>query len=212
MEYITPLVQAIAELDEKSLMDAMQGALREKQEAARIESSLQEGLRQVGARFAQGQYYLADMIVSGELYQEAMDLLIQNKQLQSRQQKSGKVLISVMKDDVHDIGKNIVRMLLTLDGFEVMDLGVDVQTEELISAVQSYQPDIIALCGVMSFSADHMMETIRRLGELPNRSSFRVIVGGSCVNEKTALDIGADGFTREAYNVPKLCAKLMKER
>ena len=66
--------------------------------------------------------------------------------------------------------------------------------------------------GVMSFSADHMTETIRRLGELPNRSSFRVIVGGSCVNEKTALDIGADGFTRDAYNVPKLCTKLMRER
>ena len=163
-------------------------------------------------RFAQGQYYLADMIVSGDLYQEAMNLLISNKQLEGRQQKSGKVLIGVMKDDIHDIGKDIVQMLLKLDGFDVMDLGVDVPTEEFLSAVQSYQPDIIALCGVMSFSADHMTEAIRRLGELPNRSSFRVIVGGSCVNEKTALDIGADGFTRDAYNVPKLCTKLMRER
>ena len=140
MEYIMPLVQAMAELDEKSLMDAMQDALREKQKTERIENSLQEGLKQVGVRFAQGQYYLADMIVSGDLYQEAMNLLISNKQLEGRQQKSGKVLIGVMKDDIHDIGKDIVQMLLKLDGFDVMDLGVDVPTEEFLSAVQSYQP------------------------------------------------------------------------
>ena len=85
MEYIMPLVQAMAELDEKSLMDAMQDALREKQKTERIENSLQEGLKQVGVRFAQGQYYLADMIVSGDLYQEAMNLLISNKQLEGRQ-------------------------------------------------------------------------------------------------------------------------------
>ena len=119
MEYIMPLVQAMAELDEKSLMDAMQDALREKQKTERIENSLQEGLKQVGVRFAQGQYYLADMIVSGDLYQEAMNLLISNKQLEGRQQKSGKVLIGVMKDDIHDIGKDIVQMLLKLDGFDV---------------------------------------------------------------------------------------------
>lgn len=103
-------------------------ALREKQKTERIENSLQEGLKQVGVRFAQGQYYLADMIVSGDLYQEAMNLLISNKQLEGRQQKSGKVLIGVMKDDIHDIGKDIVQMLLKLDGFDVMDLGVDVPT------------------------------------------------------------------------------------
>ena len=211
MEYNQPLVRAMAELDENALMAAMEDVLSGPMSMQQIEGSLQEGLKQVGVRFAEGQYYLADMIVGGDLYQEAMTMLISRRRLEPLQQKKGKVLIGVMKDDIHDIGKDIVRMLLTLDGFDVMDLGVDVPTEEFISAVQSYQPDIIALCGVMTFSARRMMETIQRLGELPNRASFRIIVGGSCIDEKTALDIGADGFTRDAYNVSKLCAKLMEE-
>lgn len=210
MELIAPLVQAMTELDEKSLMDAIRRCLAERQEPARIECSLQEGLKQVGIRYASGQYYLADMIVGGDLYQEALSLLIANKQTDSAHKARGKVLIGVMKDDIHDIGKDIVRTLLTLDGFDVMDLGVDVPEDEFISAVQNYQPDIIALCGVMTFSADRMLETIRRLCELPTRSHFRIIVGGSCVDQKTALKIGADGFTRDAYDVPSLCDKLIR--
>lgn len=209
-ETIARLVSAVAELDEDTMNKALADCIAGGFALETMESALQDGLKQVGERFAQGQYYLADMIVGGDLYQEAMNrLLIQKPE---KEAQGGKVLIGVMKDDIHDIGKDIVRMLLTINGYQVEDLGVDVPDETFLEAAERMHPDIIALCGVMTFSVNHMIRTIDLLNALPNRKEFRIIVGGSCIDEKTARRIGADGFTKDAYNVPSLCRDLTKER
>ena len=212
MDIHAQLVHAVTELDEELLWSTISICLQAGTDIHEVESGLHEGLRNVGQRFAQGEYYLADMIVGGDLYQEAMRMVLQHQDLDQLPNGSrGRVLIGVMEDDIHDIGKDIVKMLLLVDGFEVVDLGVDVPTPEFSKAVEEHRPDIVALCGVMTFSTPRMADVIRDLGQLPYRDSFKIIVGGSCVSQKDALAMGADGYTRDAYDVAKLCKSLLGE-
>jgi len=212
MEHIKSLVHAMTELNETQLFAAIDACLQEQIEQHQMQLALQEGLKNVGQRFAKGQYYLADMMVGGDLYQEAIQRIVNQTPQLAHTASAGKVLIGVMKDDIHDIGKDVVRMLLSIEGFDVVDLGIDVAGAQFVDAVIENKPDIVALCGVMSFSADRMIETIQLLNEMPSRNTFKIIVGGSCINQEDAAEIGADGFTQEAYDVAGLCTRLLQER
>ena len=212
MDIHAQLVHAVTELDEELLWSTISICLQAGTDIHQVESALHEGLRNVGQRFAQGEYYLADMIVGGDLYQEALRMLLSHQNMERLPGGTrGKVLIGVMEDDIHDIGKDIVKMLLLVDGFEVIDLGVDVATPDFSKAVEEHRPDIVALCGVMTFSAPRMADVIADLNQLPYRSRFKIIVGGSCVTQQDAQGIGADGYTRDAYDVARLCKSLLGE-
>lgn len=212
MDMHAQLVHAVTELDEELLWSAISVCLQERTDIHKVENALQEGLRNVGQRFAKGEYYLADMIVGSDLYQEAMRMVLNHQNMECLPAGArGRVLIGVMENDIHDIGKDIVKMLLLVDGFEVVDLGVDVATPDFTKAVEEHRPDIVALCGVMTFSSERMADVIRNLNQLPFRDSFKIIVGGSCIGRKEAMAIGADGYTRDAYDVTRLCKSLLGE-
>jgi 5-methyltetrahydrofolate--homocysteine methyltransferase len=125
------------------------------------------------------------------------------------QEKAGKVLVGTVKGDLHDIGKNLVIMMLKGQGFEVEDLGVSVSPEAFVQAVRNRKPDILAMSALLTTTMLEMKNTIRALKDAALREDIRVIVGGAPVTEKFARDIGADGYAYDAPGAAQKCKELV---
>ncbi|MEE1545101.1 MAG: cobalamin-dependent protein, partial [Alphaproteobacteria bacterium] len=127
----------------------------------------------------------------------------------SNERRSGRVLIGTVLGDLHDIGKNMVASMLTGTGYEVIDMGVNVSTEEIVRQVLERRPDIIALSALLTTTMPQIKEVITALVEAGLRDDFKVIVGGAPVNQKFAEDAGADGYAQDAGAAVALAKQLM---
>jgi 5-methyltetrahydrofolate--homocysteine methyltransferase len=125
--------------------------------------------------------------------------------------KEGKVLIGTVLGDLHDIGKNMVAIMLRGVGFEIRDLGVNVTPQEFVRQVEAYQPRILALSALLTTTMPEMKKVIEALKEKGLREKVRVIVGGAPVNQKFASDIGADGYARDAGEAVPLAKRLVND-
>ncbi|BBO89126.1 B12-binding domain-containing protein [Desulfosarcina ovata] len=206
------LIKAMKELEEDELFSCMEDLLASDSDRWMIMEWLQKGMGEVGKLFEQGEYFIADLIVAGTLFRKAISLFPPSVTLKKRNLPLGRILIGVMEGDIHDIGKDIVCQTLETGGFEVIDLGVDVSTEIFIEAIEKYHPDIVMLCGLMSFVVERMEQTIDKLTRLSLRNSFVVIVGGGCIDRTTSQDIGADYYGGQPIENMQLCKKIMDER
>lgn len=206
------IVQAMEDLDETALIECVELLNAEGVDYRRMESLLQEGMKGVGQKFEAGEYFLADLIMCGELFKDIMGKVRNRKITETAEKNIGVVLLGVMEGDIHDIGKDIVSQTLQAEGFRVIDLGVDVSPEKFLEAAVQYRPDIIALSGVMGFAVDKMQRIITLLQEKGIRSQVYVVVGGSCMNQSTCDAIGADGYTADPIENVMLCKKLMEKR
>jgi 5-methyltetrahydrofolate--homocysteine methyltransferase len=116
----------------------------------------------------------------------------------------------VVKNDIHDIGKDIIVGTLLAEGFDVIDLGTNVSCEDFIQGVRDYRPDILALSGAMSYAIDAMEEIIRILDEQALRQDLAVMIGGGCASERNALRIGADFYSKDPIEALHICKKLLE--
>lgn len=154
-------------------------------------------MREVGCRFEAGEYYVPEMLIAARAMQAGMAIL--KPHLQKTDRKSGgKVVIGTVKGDLHDIGKNLVALMLEGAGFEIKDLGVDVPTEEFIRVVQEEKPDLVAMSALLTTTMQMMKQTIDAFGAAGLREQVKIIVGGAPVTESYASQIGADGFSPDA--------------
>lgn len=167
------------------------------------------GLDELGKDFENLEAFLPELMAGGE----AMKLLI-NKLTpyleEGKSALSGTVVIGTVKGDLHDIGKNLVATTLSVNGFNVIDLGVDVNTNKFIEEAANNNADIVALSSLLTTSAYYMQEFINRLKEDGIRSNYKVIVGGGPIEPEWAKEIGADGYARTAVGAVKVCKELMK--
>ena len=205
------LVNAMGNLDEETVLGIVKRLRDEGAGNISIMYILNRGMLQVGKNFEAGVYYLADLIVSGAIYRQALELLGFDCS-ESSNPSAGKVLIGVVKNDIHDIGKDIIVSTLKSDGFEVIDLGVDVPLEDFIAAIIKHKPDILALGGTMSFALDEMQRVILELERVSLRGNMRVIVGGVCVNKSNAKRIGADYYSEDPIEALEICKKMMEKQ
>ncbi|MCD6263315.1 corrinoid protein [Candidatus Bathyarchaeota archaeon] len=176
-----------------------------------IEEGLARGLREVGDLYGRGEAFLADLIMAGEAMKEGLRLLeplIRRKGGAVR----GRVLLGTVEGDHHDIGKNIVVALLRANGFEVIDLGVDVPVEEFVEAVRRFEPDILGLSALMTTTVPLQRRVIERLEELGLRDKVKVLVGGGAVTPEMAREMGADAYGRDALDAVKKAIELIKRR
>lgn len=206
------LVSAMRDLDEDKILECIENLDTDNVDKWAVMEWLQEGMREVGSMYEQGEYFIADLIVAGILFRKALSYFPAPISPQWEEVPLGHILIGVMEDDIHDIGKDIVRQTLEVGGFDVIDLGIDVKAQTFVDAVRKYEPDIVMLCGLMSFSANGMEKIICTLTEEGLRDSVIVIVGGSCINGQRSLEIGADYFGGDPSNNLNLCKKLMEEK
>ena len=165
-------------------------------------------MREVGVRFEAGEYYVPEMLIAARAMQSGMTLL--KPHLQKTEQKSnGRVLMGTVKGDLHDIGKNLVGLMLEGAGYEIIDLGVDVPAEEFVKKAMELKPDIIGMSALLTTTMASMKTTLDALDAAGLRRNIKVIVGGAPVTEAYAQHIDADGFSPDASRAVNLVNELL---
>ena len=176
----------------------VRAALEAKLEPATIvNAGMITAMKEVGRRFECGDYYTPEMLIAARAMQGGMALL-KPYLLQSHVKSAGKVVIGTVKGDLHDIGKNLVSVMLEGAGFEIIDLGVDVPVDKFVDAVRAQQPDLLALSALLTTTMPLMTSTLAELTKAGLRDKVKVMVGGAPVTEAYAKHIGADGFSPDA--------------
>ena len=167
-------------------------------------------MREVGARFEAGEYYVPEMLIAARAMQSGMAIL--KPYLQQTERKSmGKVVIGTVKGDLHDIGKNLVSLMLEGAGFEIIDLGVDVPAEEFVKQARELKPDIVAMSALLTTTMPSMRTTIDALTAAGLRNDVKVIIGGAPVTETYAQQIEADGFSPDASRAVNVALELLEK-
>ena len=154
-------------------------------------------MREVGRLFEEGEYFVPEMLISARAMQSGLAVLKPHL-ASSHVRAAGRVVIGTVKGDLHDIGKNLVGMMLEGAGFEIVDLGTDVAPERFVAAAQSGAYDIVALSALLTTTMPNMQATIEALRKAGVRDNVKVLVGGAPVTESYAQQIGADGYSPDA--------------
>lgn len=178
-----------------------------------VEEGLTKGMGVVGDRFGKGEAYLPELLMAAEAYNSAMEVLTPEIEAQGKKiTKRGKVLIGTVKGDVHNIGKNIVATVLNTNGYEVIDIGVDNPTLNIIQEAEKVKADVIALSSLMTTTMPALREVIDTLKELNLRDKYKVIIGGGPVSQKWADEIEADGYGETAIEAVTLVTELLSSQ
>ncbi len=172
-----------------------------------LKNGLIAGMKEVGELFNRKEYFVPEVLIAAEAFYAGFEIIRPLLKTKTQETKS-KVVIGVVAGDIHDIGKNIVKVMLEVSGHQVIDLGRDVPTETFINAVIEEKPQILALSSLMTTTMGKMGDVIRALKERNLSPPLKVIVGGAPVNEDFARMIGADGYGEDAAQAVKLVEKL----
>jgi 5-methyltetrahydrofolate--homocysteine methyltransferase len=165
-------------------------------------------MREVGTRFEAGDYYVPEMLIAARAMQSGMAILKPHLQKTERK-SSGRVLMGTVKGDLHDIGKNLVSLMLEGAGYEIIDLGVDVPAEEFVKKAAELKPDVIGMSALLTTTMPSMKTTIAALAAAGLRDHVKVIVGGAPVTESYSQQIEADGFSTDASRAVNLVNGLL---
>jgi 5-methyltetrahydrofolate--homocysteine methyltransferase len=168
-------------------------------------------LEEVGARFERGDFFVPEMLIAGKAMSGALDLL-RPLLAETGAETVGKFVMGTVKGDVHDIGKNLVNIMLEGAGFEVIDLGVQVAPEKFIAAIEQHKPDIVGFSAFLTTTMPMFKANINALEKAGLRQSVIVMVGGAPVTQEYADAVGADGYAADASAAVKLAKSLIKER
>ena len=176
-----------------------------------IENGLAKGLREVGRRFEAGEMFLMQLILSGEAMKTGVEVLRPEVLRQKKQlAASGKFLIGTVEGDIHDIGKSIVAAMLTAEGFDVVDMGVDIPDKIFVEKTKGLKPNILGLSALMTTTRTKQKDVIEALKQAGTRNAVRVMVGGATVTPEWAQQIGADAYGEDAIEATKKAKQLMK--
>jgi 5-methyltetrahydrofolate--homocysteine methyltransferase len=168
-----------------------------------IKQALTVGMEVVGEKFSTKEYFIPDMLASADAVGAAMDILKPLLETSDIEPK-GKFIIATVKGDIHDIGKNIVAILLKGAGYEVHDIGIDVPEDKIINVIKSEKPDFLGLSALLTTTMTEMDVVIKALKENNLRDSVKVLIGGAAVSEEYAEEIGADAFCADGFQAVKV--------
>ena len=168
------------------------------------------GMDIVSEQYSAGEAFLPELVLAGDAMSEVIEVIFANmSKEQAEASKKGVVVIGHAKGDVHDIGKNVVAALLAVNGFEVHDLGIDVPVKAFYDKAEEVNADIVAMSTLLTTSLPFLDDTVRYLVDTDTRSKYHFIVGGGPVTPEFAEKIGADGWSRNAFDCVELCGKLI---
>lgn len=191
------LPQALAEFNTNVVLDSVKQRLDSDDSPIALVTELQKGMSIVGERFSDGRYFLSELIMSADLFTQAMKMIEPHMAGQSMQ-KIGRIVVGTPKGDIHDLGKNIFCTVARGSGFEVHDLGVDVPSENFVAAVEDLNPEILGFSALITTAFDEMKRVVDELVKRGLRDQLKVIVGGGVTTETVKRYIGADFQTIDA--------------
>jgi len=210
-ELYQAMAQSVIEGEpEEAARLAQQGLEAGLEPLAIIEQGFAAGIKVVGELFAKGEYFLPDLVIGAKAMEEAMAVL--ESELRRRQETRrtyGKVVIGTVQGDIHEIGKNLVATLLSVNGFEVLNLGVDVPDETFIAKVKETGANVLGMSALLTTTMPAQGRVIQALEEAGIRDKVKVIIGGAPATQSWADEIGADGYSEDAVGAVALARQLL---
>ena len=195
MEEIT---KAIVDLDEDEVLKLVKEKLEAGDDPMEILNASRKGMSQIGEESGEGgSVFLTDLIMAGEIFKQVMDILMP-KLVDKKEEAKGTVVIGTVKGDIHNIGKDIAITFLEAEGFEVIDLGVDVPPEKFIEAIKENNPQVVGLSGLLTLSIEPMKKTIEEIEAANLREGLKIIVGGERMDQEVSDHVGADAWVNDA--------------
>ena len=199
------LAAAMGELDEDTMVEILEAVMADGgSEADKAMEACQKGMDEVGKLFEEGEYFVGDLIYAGELMTQAVEIM--KDALAAGDGASGsktKMILCTVKDDLHDIGKNIVKAMLEANGFDVLDLGIDVPAAKVVEEVKRNDIKIVALSGVLTLAIDSMKSTVDALKA--EGLDVKVIIGGAPVSAEACKTVGADEWAHSPQKTVNTC-------
>jgi 5-methyltetrahydrofolate--homocysteine methyltransferase len=192
------LIDAITEMREEDALKITQEMLAAGTSPLEVLDTCRKGLDAIGKSFEEGIYFLPELMLAGEMMNQITEIIKPKLAEMPDRERHGKVLIGTVEGDIHDIGKNIVSFMLDVNGFEVLDLGVDVPTQKFVDAIKDFQPQIVALSGFLTLSFDAMKDTVAAIESAGLRDKVKIMIGGGQINEEVKEYAGADGYGKDA--------------
>jgi 5-methyltetrahydrofolate--homocysteine methyltransferase len=208
-EILSKMSEAIIEGNVDDMVDLTEEALEDGIPAQDVlDKGLMAGMDYVGAEFKAGNMFVPEVLRSAKAMQTAMDIL-KPELAKSGARRTGKVLLGTVKGDMHDIGKNLVGMMCEGAGFEVKDIGKDIDPDAFVQAVRDFKPDIVGMSALLTTTMRAMGHTVTALEEAGLRDQVKVMVGGAPVTGAWASEIGADGYSEDAMGAVELAKRLV---
>ena len=199
------LILALADLQEQEALDITRQRLDSNEDPNSILADARRGMAIVGERFSKSEYFIPDLIYSGEILKEVTDLvkpeLLQNS---VQEKKINKIVLGTVAGDIHDIGLNIVEFMLDTNGFEVFNLGVDVPPQKFVEKTRETGAPIVALSGFLTLAFDSMKDTIKAMETAGLRNQVKIMIGGGQIDEQVKNYTGADAWGRDAMEAVNL--------
>jgi len=202
------LTELIIELEVDDIADAVKEALDEGKEPFDVMNALTKGMDEVGRRYEEKEYYLTELVLAGETMKEAFVVLKPALAASDTSTDKVKIILATVKGDNHDIGKNILGSLLLSSGFELIDLGMDVDEKTIVEKVKETGASIIALSSLLTMTIEHIKVVHEALIAAGIRDKVKLIVGGAPLNMELAKKLGADDFADDAVEGVKRIKQL----
>jgi methanogenic corrinoid protein MtbC1 len=198
MNMAEDLVNTLAALKEKEALKIVEDRLSAGEDPLKILDDARHGMEIVGQRFADSQYFIPDLVYSGEILKEITELVKPKLAKAVDAKRLGKVVFGTVAGDIHDIGKNIVVFMLDVNGFEVYDLGVDVPVQKFVDKIKESGAPIVGLSGFLTLAYDSMKDTIAAIKAAGLRDKVKIMIGGGQITEEVMKYTGADAYGRDA--------------
>jgi 5-methyltetrahydrofolate--homocysteine methyltransferase len=206
---LEPIYKAVLEGNKNAATENVQSALDAGIDAGVIlQGALIPAMEEVGKLFEAGEYYVPEMLIAARAMQSGLALL-KPLLVDSDVKPTGKVVIGTVKGDLHDIGKNLVAMMLEGAGFEINDLGTDVPPDKFIAAINEGGVDILAMSALLTTTMPMMETTIKSVAEAGLKDKVKIIIGGAPVTKEYASKVGADGYAPDASQAASLAKRLV---
>ena len=210
-EILDNLAKAVQEFDQEGTAKWAQQAMDEGVEPLVALETLTVTIREIGDAFGRGECFLPELVGASDAMQAGMPIIeAVIKEKGQERESAGKVVVGTVAGDIHNIGKTILCTLLTADGFEVIDLGIDVPTEKFLTAVKEEKPDVLAMSALLTITAQEQKVVIEALMREEIRDEVKVMVGGGAISDHFAEKIGADGYDPTAPGGVSLARRLME--
>jgi len=208
---VSTLRDQLFAFDADRFVETVRKSVEQGNDPIKVVNALTEVLKEVGKKFESGEIFLVHLVQAGDAAKratiEVLEPLI--KKSSTKREMLGKILIGTVAGDIHDIGKNIVSMMLFTAGFEVYDIGKDIPTEDFVQKTRDYNVDIVAMSALLTTTLPAQREVIEALKKAGLRQKVKVLVGGAPATAKWAAEAGADGYGEDAIEAVRAAKQLM---
>lgn len=198
------LMNTIADLKEKEALGIVQNRLNAGEDPLRILDDTRRGVEIVGKRFSDQEYFIPDLVYSGEILKKITDMVKPKLTKTAEVKRLGKVIIGTVAGDIHDIGKDIVVFMLDVNGFEVFDLGIDVPVAKFVDAIKETGSKVVGMSGFLTLAFQSMKDTVTAIEKAGLRNQVKIMIGGGQMDDLVRSFTGADAYGKDAMDAVKL--------